>query len=254
MLEINHLSKSFKLNNKQKKQQGINEKFAVSNINLKLTGNQIVAMIGSNGAGKSTTLRLLTGLLIPTQGEIKINGRNIFDDLQPARSTIGFASDNTQLYLRLTVRENLTFFAKLYNMQASQIKKRIDELSQSMQFSDFLDKKINDCSTGMQQKANIARALIHQPQLLILDEPTSGLDIKAAQTALNIIKAQKNEHTLVIFSTHHLHEVETLADHIIAIEQAQCVFSGTPNQFIEHFKGNSLYQAALNCAHNQIMN
>jgi len=254
MLEINHLSKSFELNKKQKKQQGVNEVFAVRNINLNLKANQIVAMIGSNGAGKSTTLRLLTGLLIPTKGNIKIKGCDILEDLNAARSQIGFVSDNTQLYHRLTVRENLTFFAKLYKMQNNDIINRINELSQSMQFIDFLDKKINDCSTGMQQKANIARALIHSPQLLILDEPTSGLDIKAAQTALNIIKDQKNENTLVIFSTHHLHEVATLADHIIAIEQGQCVFSGTPTQFTEHFQADTLYQAALNCTNNQVMN
>ena len=179
---------------------------------------------------------------------------DILEDLNAARSQIGFVSDNTQLYHRLTVRENLTFFAKLYKMQNNDIINRINELSQSMQFIDFLDKKINDCSTGMQQKANIARALIHSPQLLILDEPTSGLDIKAAQTALNIIKDQKNENTLVIFSTHHLHEVATLADHIIAIEQGQCVFSGTPTQFTEHFQADTLYQAALNCTNNQVMN
>ncbi|MCJ8311687.1 MAG: ABC transporter ATP-binding protein [Saccharospirillaceae bacterium] len=254
MLEINHLSKSFKLNRKQKKQQGVNEVFAVKNINLKLGTNQIVAMIGSNGAGKSTILRLLTGLLIPTVGTIKINGVNILEDLNATRAQIGFVSDNTQLYHRLTVRENLTFFAKLYKMQDSDIKQRIKELSQSMQFDDFLDKKINDCSTGMQQKTNIARALIHSPTLLILDEPTSGLDIKAAQTALKIIKAQKNENSLVLFSTHHLHEVETLADHIVAIEQGQCVFSGTPNEFTAFFKADSLYQAALNCVNNSTVN
>ncbi|BCE02197.1 ATP-binding cassette domain-containing protein [Marinicellulosiphila megalodicopiae] len=253
MLKINNLSKTFKLNTKQKKQLSKDYVYAINNINLALSGNQIVAMIGSNGAGKSTLMRLLTGTLLPSNGEILIDGINIFEDLNQARALIGLVSDNTQLYHRLTVRENLTFFAKLYNMKNSQIKSRIDQLSQTMKFNDFLDKRLSDCSTGMKQKANIARALIHQPKLLILDEPTSGLDLMSAQTALKIIEQQKNENCLVIFSTHHLHEVEMLADHIIAIEQGHCVFSGNQQDFISHHQGDTLYQAALNCAQQVIL-
>lgn len=237
MLSVCALQKTFKLNRQQQKIFSSKKMSAVKNIDFTLSAGQIVAIVGSNGAGKSTTLRMLAGLLKPSNGTIE------FDHQKNFKQHTGFLSASTELYRRLTVKENLTYFGKLYGV--NNINQRINQLAQELEFSHFLSSTIDDCSTGMTQKVNIARSIIHSPKLLILDEPTTGLDLKAAQIVLNFIEQQKKKGVLILFSTHHLHEVEALADQILVIEQGEQQFLGSKETFLAHTSQPNLHQAAL---------
>lgn len=226
MIRVNALQKSFKVNKKEAKKTGQDKITAVSNVSFSCDKGQVLALLGSNGAGKTTTLRMLSTALEPDQGEIWIGEHPVHQYPRRARLNIGFLSNATPLYRRLTVRENLNFFGRLYQLPVSTIADRILELANSLGFENYLDKKVDHLSTGMAQKASIARCILHNPDLLILDEPTTGLDVEASQQILNFILQQKTAGMSVIFSTHHLNEVELLADKLCVIQSGKTCFHG----------------------------
>jgi sodium transport system ATP-binding protein len=173
-----------------------------------------------------------------------IGGENVLENPLIARRKIGFLSGTTGLYGRLTGRENIHYFAKLHGIQDQAIESKIQELSALLDMDSFLDRRSENFSTGMKQKTAIARAVVHDPELVILDEPTTGLDIMAAQTVLDFIKGLKEKGTPVIFSTHHLDEVQELCEKVVVIDQGISKFDGN----IATFKGladNSLSRSFM---------
>jgi sodium transport system ATP-binding protein len=223
MITVENLSKVFP--------QKEGELYAVKDLSFQADNGEIVVLLGVNGAGKTTTMRMLSTVLKPTSGSAQVEGFDIVEDAQQVRARLGFLSGDTGLYSRLTAREIITYFARLYDVPAAVIKRRIIELSDVLDMSDFLDKKMDLLSTGMKQKVSIARSIIHDPPVMILDEPTAGLDILTARNIVNFIHKCKEDGKCVLFSTHIMREAERIADRIVMIHNGQLLAEGTWAQF-----------------------
>jgi sodium transport system ATP-binding protein len=148
-----------------------------------------------------------------------------------ARQKIGFLSGSTGLYGRLSGRENIEYFGKLHGMSKSAIQQKIEELAQLLDLYSFLDRRCENYSTGMKQRVSIARAVVHSPKVVVLDEPTTGLDIMATQTVLEFIRTLKKQQIPVIFSTHHLDEVNELCDTVTVIDEGKTKYNGDLHSF-----------------------
>ena len=239
MIEINKLAKKFKVENpkklsdQDKKDLRLQGRFfhSVRDVSFSCQNGQVLGLLGPNGAGKTTTLRMLSTALQPDSGSINIGGFDILKNPVEARKQIGFLSGGTGLYGRLSGRENIAYFGKLNGMTNTEITKRTAELSERLDMDSFLDRRSATYSTGMKQKASIARSVIHSPKVVILDEPTTGLDIMATQTVLRFIRDLKRDNVPVIFSTHHLDEVSELCDKVTVIDQGITVFNDTFDAF-----------------------
>ncbi len=215
MIEVANLNKLFRDKNV--------EISAVKDLSFNCKKGEIFGLLGPNGAGKTTTLRIIATILKPTSGEVIIDGINPGNkgNTEEIRKRIGFLTGTTGLYHYLTVREILTFFGNIYGINKESLKNRIDELSHIFQMKDFLDRRIDNLSTGMKQKVSIARTIIHDPAILILDEPMGGLDIITSKTIMDFIKHSKQEGKCILFSTHVMREAELLCDKISIMHQGQ---------------------------------
>ncbi|KMT66487.1 ABC transporter ATP-binding protein [Catenovulum maritimum] len=238
MLKVNALNKRFALKDaKQAKQNNISDSrikgryfYAVKNMTFSCEVGEITGVLGANGAGKTSLLRLLSTALQPDSGEIEFNQKLIETNLADYRKQLGFLSGSTGLYEKLTGYENLMYFANLYGLNKNEAEQRISLLSEALNMSSFLPRRFGDYSTGMKQKLAIARAMIHQPKLIILDEPTTGLDIKAREIILEFIENIRQQGVCVIFSTHDLAEVERLCSKVLVVEQGELKFDGSLEQ------------------------
>ncbi len=224
MIIAENLSKVFQ----QKKGE---ELFAVKNLSFTADKGEIVVLLGVNGAGKTTTMRMLSTVLQPTDGKASVEGYDLASEPQNVRKNLGFLSGDTGLYGRLTAREIITYFGKLYDMPDNVIKERITTLSELLDMHDFLDKKIDFLSTGMKQKVSIARSIIHDPPVMIFDEPTSGLDILTAKNIVDFIHKCKADGKCVLFSTHIMREAERIADRIVMIHEGGVLADGSWQEF-----------------------
>ncbi|MCZ6792357.1 MAG: ATP-binding cassette domain-containing protein [Planctomycetota bacterium] len=180
---------------------------------------EIFGLLGPNGAGKTTVLRMLSTVLRPTSGGARVAGFDVVDQPLEVRRRIGFLSSSTGLYGKLTARETLEYFGRLYGMTDQALRSRVDELVELFGIGDFAATRCEKLSTGMKQKVSIARAIVHDPPVLILDEPTLGLDILVASTMLRFIEECRAAGKCVIFSTHIMSEVEKLCDRIAVIHE-----------------------------------
>ncbi|MBN1948659.1 MAG: ATP-binding cassette domain-containing protein [Candidatus Cloacimonetes bacterium] len=224
MIEVEELSKIFP-------QKAGSDLRAVDQLSFRAEKGEIVVLLGVNGAGKTTTLRMLSTVLQPSSGTARVEGFDIARESQQVRSRLGFLSGDTGLYARLTAREVITYFARLYDVQKKTIPERIKQLSELLDMSDFLDKKIDLLSTGMKQKVSIARSIIHDPPVMIFDEPTAGLDILTARNIVNFIHRCRDDGKCVLFSTHIMREAERIADRIVMIHQGRLLAEGTWDEF-----------------------
>ena len=254
MIEVSNLSKKFQLTKEAKKQlaqnnadvrQDGNVFNALANVSFSCPSGQVLGLLGPNGAGKTTTLRILASSLIPDSGDIIINGESVLNKPLLAKRKIGFLSSKTGLYARLTAKENIEYFAKLHGMNKKTIEEFGEPLYQQLGIESYLHRRVDTLSSGMYQKISIARAVIHQPDVLVLDEPTTGLDIMATETVLSFIKEQRDLGRPVIFSTHHLDEVSFLADKIAIIDQGKTCFEGSVEQLQEQASAADLREAFM---------
>ncbi|WP_298441759.1 ATP-binding cassette domain-containing protein [uncultured Ferrimonas sp.] len=235
MIEVHNLHKRFKLadpkagaedGQKDPRQRG---RFfhSVEGVSFGCEAGQVLGLVGPNGAGKTTTLRMLSGVITPDQGQITVCGDDLHQDGDDVRRNIGFLSASTKLYERFTVEENLRYFAGLYRMGKAETQQQIDLLCEQLQMNSFRHRRVIDLSSGMNQRANIARAMVHQPKVIILDEPTTGLDIMSTEIVMEFIRQQQQRQLPVIFSTHHLEEVSLLCDQLCVIDQGKATYSGS---------------------------
>jgi len=187
---------------------------AVRGASLSVGRGEIFGLLGPNGAGKTTLLRMLGTIITPTSGEVRIGGSPASAAPESARRQIGFLSGNTKLYGRLTGRELLRYFGRLYGLQRAAIDARTDELAAMLDMGAFIDQRCETLSTGQTQKVSIARVILHDPAVLILDEPTLGLDIMTSRAILDFIRSARERGHAIIFSTHYMTEAEALCDRI----------------------------------------
>jgi len=216
---------------------------AVRDVSFRCAPGEVLGLLGPNGAGKTTTLRLLSSALRPDAGSIHANGIDLLADPLAARKHIGFLSGSTGLYGRLTARENIEYFGRLHGMSPPYLKRRCDELFDLLHMHDFSNKRADQLSTGMKQKCAIARTVVHEPQIVILDEPTTGLDVMSAKILLDFIASYKALRIPLIFSTHHLHEVEKLCDRVCIINHGKTAFHGTMDELRHLGASADLYDA-----------
>lgn len=206
---------------------------AVKGVDLACRQGEIYGLLGPNGAGKTTTLRMLSTILAPTSGRAFLDGVDVVAEPLEARRRIGFLSTSTGLYPRLTARETLLYFGKLHGLEGEALEERVEEVIDAFEMRAFADGRCEGFSTGQKQKVSIARAVLHDPPVLILDEPTTGLDILAAATMVEFIDARRHEGTCVLFSTHIMSEAERLCDRIGVIHGGRLLDEGTKEELAE---------------------
>lgn len=218
---------------------------AVADASFEVGAGEIFGLLGPNGAGKTTLLRMLATIIRPTSGRCWIADRAADTAPHAARKHVGFLSGNTKLYGRLTPRELLRYFGRLYEMRDDVIAARTDELARSMDMSSFLDRRCDTLSTGQTQKVSIARVLLHDPDVLILDEPTLGLDIMARNAILSFIEAAKARNHSIIFSTHDMSEAELLCDRVGIIYSGELLAIAALQALYERTGTHNLHDAFL---------
>ncbi len=200
---------------------------ALSGLDLECREGEVYGLLGANGAGKTTALRILATILAPTSGTAVVAGVNVAEDPLEVRRRIGFLSASTGLYPRLTARETLEYFGRLHGLDPQRLDRRVAELIEVFDLGAVADRRCAALSTGQRQKVSIARAVLHQPPVLILDEPTTGLDVLAAGAMIDFIETRRNAGTCILFSTHVLSEAERLCDRIGVIHGGRLMAAGT---------------------------
>lgn len=218
---------------------------AVRGVSLTVERGEIFGLIGPNGAGKTTLLRMLGAIITPTSGHCQVAGYRTDESPHLVRRHIGFLSGNTRLYGRLTVREVLRYFGRLYGLEEERIERRSSELIEAFQMESFADRRCDTLSTGQTQRASISRVLLHDPEVLILDEPTLGLDIMSSRTILEFIHSAKLKGHSIVFSTHYMTEAEMLCDRIGLIHAGSLLAIGTKRQLFEQTHCDNLVDAFL---------
>jgi sodium transport system ATP-binding protein len=199
---------------------------AVNGVSFSVGTGEVVGLLGPNGAGKTTTLRMLAGILTPTDGRVLVNGVDMREQKLEAKQRIGFLSGDTQLYQRLTPREVLRYFGRLYGMPEARLAQRVEQLIAELNMSGFADRLCRTLSSGQKQRANIARAFLHEPDVLILDEPTAALDVISGQFIVEAIRQKRAEGRAIILSTHIMSEAENLCDRIFLIHEGRITDGG----------------------------
>ena len=231
ILEIKNYSKAYG-----------NGKKAADGVSLNVMSGDIYGFIGHNGAGKSTTIRAVVGVLDFSDGEILIDGHSVRDDPMACKRVTAYIPDNPDLYENLTGIQYLNFVADVFEIGASERETRIRRYADLFEITDALGSLISSYSHGMKQKVAIISALIHEPKLLVLDEPFVGLDPKATFTLKEIMREMCRKGTAVFFSTHVLDVAVKLYNKVAIIRQGRILFAGTMEEFTE---GHSLEEAFL---------
>ena len=210
MIELKNLTKKF------------NDFTAVDHISFDVKKSEVFGLLGPNGAGKTTIIRMLSTLTRPTEGTATIGGYDIVKQDNKVRQLIGLVSEKMIMYDRLTAKENLRFFGKLYNIPKNTLNERIGELLELVQLTKWKDSKVGTFSTGMRQRMNVIRALLNMPKVLFLDEPTLGLDPQSTVEVREFIKKiNKENKTTIILTTHMMNEADRLCDRIGIIDNGQ---------------------------------
>jgi ABC-2 type transport system ATP-binding protein len=202
---------------------------ALDGVSFSAEAGQLLGLLGPNGAGKTTSVKILTTLLIPTGGSASVLGVDVVQGAQALRRRIGFVLGGERgLYYRLTGRENLRYFGELYYVDPGRLNGRVDELLALVNLTDRADERVMTYSRGMKQRLHIARALIHQPEILFLDEPTQGLDPVAARELRRLVKSLQARGVTILLTTHNMLEADELCDNIVVINHGRVVAEGTP--------------------------
>lgn len=213
--------------------------WAIRDINFEINQNGVVGLLGSNGAGKSTTMNILCGVLKQTEGHVYVNGRDIRQEPEVAKREIGFLPQTPPLYTDLTTDEYLTFCAELRMMPKAEIRKAVAEVKERCNISHISSRLIRNLSGGYRQRVGIAQAIIHKPRLVVMDEPTNGLDPNQLIEARKLIREIGQDH-VVLLSSHIMSEIHLLCKDVIMIEAGRIIFSDTMNAFNNYVQPHSL--------------
>jgi sodium transport system ATP-binding protein len=242
MIRVEHLSKEFKLTRKQKRETGSssNKLMAVDDVNFSCQPGRVFTLLGPNGAGKTTTLRIMATMLKPSSGTVNIAGFDTVKEPQQVRQKIGFLTNTTALYDRLTPNEIIKYYADLHGMDKDKFKERKESLFNLLGINEFAGRRIGKLSGGMKQKVSIARTVIHDPEVVIFDEPTVGLDVITARNIIKLIRDCKEEGKTVIFSTHIMGEVSLLSDDLAIIHKGGLLFNDSYESFLKQMKSKSI--------------
>jgi ABC-2 type transport system ATP-binding protein len=224
----------------------VKEVLAVDGINFSVAQGELFGLLGPNGAGKTTTVKMLTTLLTPTAGQASVLGHDLVDEADHIRQRIGFVFGGERgLYWRLSAYDNLTYFANLYHVPPDVQKGRIPYLLDLVGLSGRGDEKIEGYSRGMKQRLHIARALLHEPELLFLDEPTIGLDPVGARELRNTIRVLQGEKKTILLTTHYMFEADALCQRVAVINQGVIVALDTPAELKRYVRDLSVVEVEV---------
>jgi lipooligosaccharide transport system ATP-binding protein len=215
---------------------------AVDGLDLDVPLGTCVGLLGPNGAGKSTTMRLLTAQAIADEGELAVLGHKLPDDSKAARALCGVSPQLDNLDVTLTVEQNLLVFAYLYRVPRSERREAVERSLELARLGDRRDMKVDKLSGGMRRRLLIARALVHQPRLILLDEPTVGLDPQVRQELWALIDALRSQGTTILMSTHYIEEAQRLADTVLIMSHGKGVASGPPAELVTEHAGHEVLE------------
>jgi sodium transport system ATP-binding protein len=201
--------------------------FALQGVSFDALPGQIYGLLGPNGAGKTTVLRILSTVLQPSRGTATVNGYDVVTQASLVRRQIGFMSANTAVYDRMTAWEMVEYFGRLYGIEQEPLRERMEDLFTRLQMNEIRDVLGAKMSTGMKQKVSIARAIVHDPPVLIFDEATSGLDVLVARALLKTVAELRDHGKCIVFSTHIMREAEKLCDRIAIMHRGHILAEGT---------------------------
>ena len=237
-IEVINLTKAYK------------SKEAVSNINFKINENEIVGLLGPNGCGKTTTIGMILGLLKPTSGQVLINGMDIEKNKISLLHKMNFISPYIELPKKLTVRQNLIVYGKLYNIK--NLNEQINYLSNKLRLNKILDNVTGELSSGQKNRVSMAKALINNPTVLLLDEPTASLDPETGDFIRTFLETYKQEKRIsVLLASHNMDEVKRLCDSVLMMKDGNIVDSGTPDHLIKKHGRKNLEEVFLELVRNK---
>jgi len=237
-IEVINLSKSYK------------SKQAVNNINFKINENEIIGLLGPNGCGKTTTIGMILGLLKPTSGQVLINGMDIEKNKISLLHKMNFISPYIELPKKLTVKQNLIVYGKLYNVH--NLNEQIDYLSNKLRLNKLLDSVTGELSSGQKNRVSLAKALINNPAVLLLDEPTASLDPETGDFVRTFLENYKKENKIsVLLASHNMDEVKRLCGSVLMMKSGTIVDSGTPDHLIRKHGRKNLEEVFLELVRNK---
>ncbi|MGQ0656849.1 MAG: ABC transporter ATP-binding protein [Chromatiales bacterium] len=222
---------------------------AVDGITFRIEPGIICALLGANGAGKTTTVAMLLGLVVPSAGSISIFGEDVLADRYRVLSRMNFSSPYVELPQSLTVRENLTIYARLYSVRNVPV--RLDALAEEFGLGAVMERKFRSLSAGQKTRVTLAKALLNEPELILLDEPTASLDPDNADRVRTLLLAyQRRKGATVLLTSHNMTEVERISDHVIIMRTGRIVDAGTPAQLLDRYGHEDMEQVFLDIARN----
>ncbi len=235
-IEVKNLTKKFKNN------------IAVNKINFYIEKNKTIGLLGPNGCGKTTSIGMMLGLIEPSEGEIKIDNRNLQSfKRNEILSRINFASPYIELPKKLTVKQNLEVYGRLYGVK--NLNDRILEISEDLDIRDFFQKKTGELSSGQKNRVSLAKSLINKPEILLLDEPTASLDPDIGDFIRNYIQEYRSKNQVtILLASHNMSEVERLCDSVIMMKKGKIIDRGTCNEIIKRHGRNNLEETFLKLA------
>ena len=242
MIEVQNVSKTF------------GDVTAVHDVSFTAKDGEVTGLLGPNGAGKSTTLRVIYGVIKPTGGSASVDGINVTERPLEAQRRMGILPDRVGLYSRLTAREHLRYFGRLQHLEANLLESRIDELVRLLDMQGIADRRAEGYSQGERMKVCLGRALLHEPGNVLLDEPTNGLDVMTTRTVRELIGELRRRSVNVLFSSHLMHEVARLCDHIVIVAQGTVVASGTTDEIRAAAEDDNLEEAFVKLVERSYLN
>lgn len=236
MIVVHELTKRF---------GGADDIVAVDRISFQVRPSEVYGLLGANGAGKTTTLRMIVGLLTPSSGYAEVDGVRSDEQADDVKRRIGLVSTSAGLYQWLSPREMLEFFADLYGLSAEQTAVNLARIADVLDLHSFLDRRCSTLSTGQKQRVNLARALMHDPPIMLLDEPTRGLDVVGSQVVFDYIAHLRQQGKAVIVSTHQLDEAARLCDRFGLLHRGRLVEEGTFDELCARTGCNNLVEIMM---------
>lgn len=226
IIEINNLDKSFQ------------DVHAVNDLSLRVKEGELFAFLGVNGAGKSTTISIMCGMLAKDGGKVFIDGKDVDKDMREITKELGVVFQNTVLDAKLSVKDNLTSRAALYGITGKEAKQRIAHLAELLEFKDIFNRTFGKLSGGQKRRVDVARALLNNPKILILDEPTTGLDPEARKALWSVVTSLRKNQNMTVFLTTHYMEEAADADYVVILDSGKISAEGTPLELKNNYTGD----------------
>lgn len=251
LIEAENLNKTFKVYSRGEGIRGYLKSFisrdyrevhAVEDLNLEINEGEIIGYIGSNGAGKSTSVKMLTGILEPSSGKIEVDGRDPHKERKKNAMNIGVVfGQKTQLWWDLPVRESFKLLKEIYEVSDEDYEERIDEFNEVLQLSDFWDQPVRKLSLGQKMRCELAASFLHHPKIVYLDEPTIGLDVAVKERIRDFIKKMNREEKItVMLTTHDIDDIEDLCERIVVLDEGKKIYDGELESLVNRFSSRRL--------------